>query len=250
VLTISAVDGRVVRRLTEKAGKGLHRVAWDLRLQDPAPVSLKAGDEKDPWDYGARGALAVPGRYQASLALQVDGVLKPVAGPVPFEVKPLDADRLTPAQWTEFSAFCDRMGEAQRKALGTSERLKETQKRLEHVRKALLETPAADEAQLAKARALHGELKDLRDLLSGDGTVAAIQEPTAPGILSRINHVTGSVWGTTQLPTATQRQDLSWAEAGLQGVQGRLGAALTSLKALEEILDAARAPYTPERLTR
>ncbi|HEX4845789.1 MAG TPA: hypothetical protein VFV26_06180, partial [Geothrix sp.] len=250
VLTITAGDGQVVRRITGKPEKGLHRLAWDLRLQNPAPIRLKAPGERDPWDYGAHGALAAPGRYQASLAFQVDGVLKPVAGPVSFDVKPLDADRLTPAQWAEYSAFCTRMGEAQRQAMGASERLNDAQNRLDHVRKALLETPAADPAQLARARALHGDLKDLRDQLSGDRVIAARQEPTVPGILGRIQDVTGSVWSTTQLPTAMQRQNLAWAEEGLKALQGRFDTALGALKALEDALEAAKAPHTPGRSTR
>jgi hypothetical protein len=247
VLTIAASDGQVVRRIATKPEKGLHRLAWDLRLQDPAPIHLKVPGERDPWDYGAHGALAAPGRYQATLSFQVDGVLKPVAGPVAFEVKPLDADRLTPIQWTEYSAFCARMGEAQRLAMGASERLTEAQNRLDHVRKALLETPAADAALLTRARTLHGDLKDLRDLLSGDATVATRQEPTAPGILGRIREVTGSVWATTQQPTATQRQNLAWAEEGLKSVSACFARATVALKALEDALEAAKAPYTPGR---
>jgi photosystem II stability/assembly factor-like uncharacterized protein len=247
VVTISASDGRVIRRILGEAGQGVHRLAWDLRMQDPAPIRLKSPGERDPWDYGARGALAVPGRYQASLSFLVDGVLKPVAGPVAFDVKPLDADRLAPAQWTEFSAFCDRMGEAQRRGSAVAERLGEVQNRLDYVEKAILETPGAEGTQLAKARELRAELAQLRNLLEGDAVVAAYQEPTLPGILSRISEVTGGVWGTTQLPTVTQRQNLTWAEEGLKAVEGRLGVALASLKVLEGALDAAKAPYTPGR---
>ena len=250
VLTIRAADGEVVRRVIGKAEKGLHRLAWDLRLQDPAPIKLKRADDRDPWDYGAHGTLAAPGRYQASLAFQVDGVMRPVAGPVTFEVKPLDADRLSPAQWAEFSAFCARMGEAQRMALGASARLTEAQNRLEHARKALLETPTADVTQLAKARDLHGEFKDLKDLLDGDATIATRQEPTSPGLLGRIGDVTGSVWGTTQLPTVAQRQNLAWAEEGLKTFQGRFDAALAGLKSLEDTLETVKAPHTPGRPTR
>jgi photosystem II stability/assembly factor-like uncharacterized protein len=250
VLTIAAADGQVVRRITGKASEGLHQLAWDLRLQNPAPIRVKTPGERDPWDYGAHGALAVPGRYQASLALQVDGVMKPVAGPVAFEVKPLDADRLAPAQWVAFSAFCTRMGEAQRAAMGTDQRLGEAQNRLEHVRKALLETPAVDPTLLVRSRKLHGDLKDLRDLLHGDATVAAHQEPTLPGVLGRIQEITGSVWGTTQLPTASQQRDLLLVEGGLKDANGKLDAALAGLKALEDALDAAKAPYTPGRTFR
>lgn len=250
VLTIQSADGQVVRRVSAKAGKGIQRLAWDLRLQGPAPIRLSKPEGRDPWDHGAQAPPAAPGRYQASLALQVDGVLRPVSGPVAFEVRPLDADRLTPAQWNEFSAFCGRAGEVQRKALGTSEQLTAAQGRLDHVRKALLETPGIDPALLAQARTLHGVLKDVRALVSGDASIASRQEPTLPGVLDRALEVVGSVWNTTQLPTASQRQNLVWAEEGLKAANGKLDAALAGLKSLEDALDAARAPYTPGRVIR
>ena len=134
--------------------------------------------------------------------------------------------------------------------MGASERVTEAQGRLDHVRKALLETPAVEAEQLVTAKALHADLKNLKDILNGDATVAARQEPTMPGVLGRIESVTGSVWGTTQLPTRSQRQNLSWAEEGLQAVNTKLDATLTSLKALEDLLEVAKAPYTPGRTPR
>lgn len=250
VLTIRAEDGTVMRRLTGKTTSGIHRLAWDLRLQGTGPIRLKEPAPLDPWDRGDVGSLTVPGRYEATLAFQVGGALKTVSGPVSFEVRPLDADRLTAAQWGEFSSFCSRMSEAHRSAVGTEKSLVETQNRLDHVRKAILETPAVDPAHLTKAEALHGELKALQDLLHGDAVVSSRQEPTAPGVLTRLREVIGSVWGTTQLPTATQRQNLAWAEEGHKAVRIRLDKALDGLKALEDALEAAKAPYTPGRASR
>ena len=247
VLTIRATGGSVVRRLTGKSASGLHQITWDLRLQGTGPIRLKEPGSLDPWDRGDVGSLTVPGRYEATLAFQVDGDMKAVSGPVAFEVKPLDADRLSSAQWAEFSAFCSQMSEAHRLALGSSERLREAQNRLDHIRKGILETPAVEPRQLAKAEALHGELKALRDLLHGDAVVSARQEPTAPGVLDRLGEVIQSVWGTTQLPTASQRQNLAWAEEGHRAVRSRLDKALSDLKALEDALEAAKAPYTPGR---
>ena len=118
------------------------------------------------------------------------------------------------------------------------------------MRKALLETPAADPALLKDARTLDSTMKDLREALDGDATVAARQEPTAPGILARLGEVTGSIWGTTQLPTNTQRQNLAWAESGLKDLETGLEKALATLSGLETALDAAKAPFTPGRTLR
>ncbi|MCX6548920.1 MAG: hypothetical protein NTW40_12900, partial [Acidobacteria bacterium] len=70
------------------------------------------------------------------------------------------------------------------------------------------------------------------------------------GLLGRLGEVTGSIWGTTQLPTATQHQNLAWAEAGLKDLETGFEKALATLSGLETALDTAKAPFTPGRMLR
>jgi len=48
VLTVRDDDGNVIRRVNGAAGKGFHRVAWDLRFPYEGPVSL-SGNSVPYW---------------------------------------------------------------------------------------------------------------------------------------------------------------------------------------------------------
>ena len=247
VLTISDAEGKVLRHLAGPAKAGLQRVAWDLRRGAPDPISLKPKEEGDPWDESVNGALVPPGTYRAQLGLRVDGILRPVAAPITFEVKVLPGRSAEGLQ--AITGFQATASELLRQGHQVAGSLQEALSRLAHVRKALQETPGIAPELSDRARALELRLRDLQVQLRGDGVKAAYQEPPHPGLLERIERVTGGVWSTTQAPTATQRQNLAWAEAGLTALKPQIREAVErDLKALEAALDQARAVHTPGRL--
>ena len=242
VLTITDGQGRVVNRVQGPTAGGLQRIAWNLRLPNPAPIETRAETERPPWEFGPRGPLAAPGTYRASLAFKVDGILKDVAGPVAFEIKPLLEGR----PWAEREAFAKESTGVLLQAQASVKSLAEAQGRLDHVRKAILEWPAVDAGLLAKARAASVQLKDLGAELSGDTTVSSRNAPAATSLLSRARAASG-IWNTTQLPTESQRQEVVWAQSLLNAWRVKFEAALGKLKDLEKALDAAGAPHTPGR---
>lgn len=247
VLTITGPDGHVVRRLTGPSDKGLHRLAWDLRLPSPDPVQLKAEDEKDPWESPNVGTLAAPGTYTARLAFKVDGALRPVGEPQRFEVKLLDSDRISAQAAQEMHAFAQKATELQRLASNANAALTEGLQRLDHLQKAALETPGAPTDLLTQAQALTLRLKGLKDRLQGDETVAARQEPTAPGILDRVGRVVSDAWSLTEPLSATHSQNLKWAEDAFTQLKPELKEALEKVEALDQALGQAGAPHTPGR---
>jgi hypothetical protein len=242
VLTITDAEGRVVNRVQGPATNGLQRVAWNLRLGNPAPIEIRAETERMPWEFGPRGPLAAPGTYRATLAFKVDGILKEVAPPVTFEVKPL----LDGRPWAERAVFDREASAVLLQAQAAAKGLAEAQTRLDHVKKALIEWPATDAALLAKAKTVSTQFKDLGAEMNGDTTVASRNAPTPPSLLARARSAS-ETWTTTQLPTDTQRQDIAWAQAQLKTWRTRFEAALAQLKDLEKALDGAGAPHTPGR---
>ncbi len=242
-LTITDASGKVIARQQGPVSQGLHRVAWNLRQPAPNPVDLKPEGERDPWDYGPRGPLAGPGVYRASLSFRVDGVLKEVAGPVSFEVKALDEGR----PWSERATF-ERQAQVVLQDIGAAgKQLAEAQSRLDHIRKAITDWPAADASLLAKVRILDHVLKDLGRDLNGDRVRSSRMVPTPPSLASRAREGATATWGTTQKPTATEVQDLTWAGEGLKIWRVAFGKALQDLKGLEQALDGVGAPHTPGR---
>lgn len=120
VVTISDASGAVVRRLRVEPKAGLQRVAWDLRWPAATPARLAEPPRKNAYDFPARGPLAAPGRYTATLAKRVDGVTTPLGEPRTFEVVPAGAGALPAADRAVLGRFVAETAALQRAALGAS----------------------------------------------------------------------------------------------------------------------------------
>jgi len=136
-----------------------------------------------------------------------------------------------------------------RRAVGTVKALDEAQTRVDHLSKALLETPGADPKLLSDARSIDERIKDLRVALTGDPTVAARNEPTDPGLVDRVQQVVGGQWGTTSDATEVHRRNYDIAASEFAPVLEKVRTLVTvDLAKLETAAEAAGAPWTPGRV--
>jgi len=238
-----------VRRITGPAKAGFHRVAWDLRYPPVDPISLDPPRDLEPWEDPPAGPLAPPGRYTVELAaLEDGGVLRPLAGPEPFETRAIETLAARPVDRAAVLRFQQETAELLRQAQGAAERAEEAAKRLEAARKALLLTPGADPKLMSRTRDLEQRLADLRERLTGDRTLGRFDEARPLPILQRVGSVAGGSWNTAQAPTETQKQSLAVARAQLGETNAALGKLIEEeLPALDRDLEAAGAPYTPGR---
>ncbi len=247
LLTIRDTSGAVVRQLTGPTGKGFHRVAWDLRYPAPDPVSLEA-PEPGPFDAPRIGPLVVPGVYTVALAKRVDGVTTPLDSAVSFDVAPLGLASLPEPDRAALTAFQQQTASLQRAVLGAVKAAGEMHGRLDHLRKAALETPDAPAAWRDTIDALESRLEDLQIELEGDSTVRRRSEPTPPAIGDRVAQVVYGHWTSTSAPTTTHRRNHEIAAQAFAPVLEGLRAVETDLAALETEMEAAGAPWTPGRL--
>jgi hypothetical protein len=247
LLSVSDEAGNVVRRMTAPAKSGFARVAWDLRGPASNPTKLKEPEE-NPWTPGPRGPMVAPGTYRVSLAKRVDGVVTPLGEPQAFEVVPLGASTLGPVDRSAVLAFSKKTARVQRAALGAVEAAREAKGRVDHLKKALLDTPAAGPELLAEARRLELALADLDVTLNGDPTLGKRNEPALPGLVDRVQNVSYGHWSTTTAPTATQEREVETAATGLENALATLRSIAKDLSALESKAEAAGAPWTPGRI--
>jgi photosystem II stability/assembly factor-like uncharacterized protein len=248
LLTVTDVDGGVVRRLTGPATSGFSRVAWDLRYPQTEPTSLTPPDIA-PWDRLPFGPLAAPGRYTVALAKRVDGVVTPLGEPQTFAAAPLGTASLPPADRKALLAFEEKTGRLQRAVLGAAKAAEESQTRIDHLKKALADAPAADPKLTASLRAIELRLKDLQVELNGDSTVSSRSEPTAPSITDRVQQIVTGHWDATSAPTATHQRNYDIAARQFSPVLAKLRTlSLVDLKKLEDDAEAAGAPWTPGRV--
>jgi photosystem II stability/assembly factor-like uncharacterized protein len=249
VLTVRDRDGNVVRRLTGPTAKGVHRIAWNLRLPAPDPVELGASGPRAPWDDDRQGPLAVPGTYTVSLAQRVQGEMTELAGPVTFETYPMGAASLRTKDWNALVDFQKQTGRLQRTVLGAVEAAREAGRRLDHLEATLAETPGAEPELADRVDALQERLADIRLELIGDPVVSGYNEPTEPSIRQRIGRIVYGHWSTTSAPTRTQQIAFEIARDRFKPVLENLRQlVLHDLTALENQFEERGAPWTPGRV--
>jgi hypothetical protein len=251
VLTVRDEDGNVVRRVRGPVKAGIHRVAWDLRYPAFEPTDLEPSTEYNPYADVPLGPAAAPGTYTVSLAKRVDGQLTPLGEPQTFSTEVLGTGSLPAPDRAAVLAFQKKTGRLQRAVLGAVEATREAQKRIDHLKQALDDTPGADPALADELRAIEARLEDLDVALTGDDVVAGYNEPTPTAIVSRVQWIVQGNWSTTTAPTGTQTQGYQIASEEFAEVLAHLQTLVeTDLQGLEAKAEAAGAPWTPGRVPR
>jgi len=243
VMTIMDEAGQVVRRFPVPSGKGLHRVAWDLRYPavDPTEVEERPRDE---WGWNPMGPLVVPGKFTAALAKKVDGVLTPLTKPRAFVVESLNLANLPEKDRTALLDFQKKAGELQRAMMGAGAAAEDALKNISFIKKALLDAPQADPKLAETARAIEKRLQDQVMVLFGDRTRQRRNEVAPSSLMDRVSaqlDATGPI-------TATVRRGYEIAADGFEMLVEEMRATIeVDLKKLQSELEAAGAPWTPGR---
>ncbi|MBI1392310.1 MAG: glycosyl hydrolase [Alphaproteobacteria bacterium] len=244
ILTVRNAEGAVIRRIEGPTEAGLHRVAWDLRHDHPAPVSLDDGGDS-PFADPPVGPLAVPGAYTVRLSKRVEGAETDLGAPQTFTVKPLDRSPEATSDRPALLAFQERTSALSRRIFAAERRAADVSTRIAHLKKAIDRTPAATTEHYATLAALEARYDDINAALNGDGTRARRNEPEPWSITQRIDYVRGSSWRSQSAPAAVHEDAVNVAEAEFAAVSPQLEALVTDLAAFETALAAAGAPWTP-----
>jgi hypothetical protein len=223
-------------------------VAWDLRYPPSTPTSLQSEPADDPFYESPVGPMVVPGRYTVSFATRVGGVVTPAGTSQPFEVAVMNRSSLPEANRAEAAAFNQKTARLQRAVLGAIESAGEAQKRIDHIKKALDNTPTADPTLAADVRAIERRLKDLQVSLSGDGVMARRNFPTPAAIADRVGAIVGAQWASTSPITGNSQQSYEIAADEFTVALEKLRQLVeVDLKRVESGMEAAGAPWTPGR---
>ncbi len=235
-----------IRWIKGKAAKGLHRVNWDLKLSPPDPIDLSQPDFVPPWAGEAEGPLAAPGSYSVQLHMLTTDGLKELGLPQGFNLKPTPNNSAT-IDFAEVAKFQQHTNLLLKNMYGVSSKLGEANNRLRYMKAALIETPQATEQFFSGLQTLNTKLNNLRERLYGNRLKNEFNEATTPSIMSRAGSVAYGHWGTRQMPTKTQRDNIAIAETDFRTFKIDVKAYFDELMQYEAKLQAAGAPYTPGR---
>ena len=195
--------------------------------------------------------MVVPGEYTVELAKRVDGTVTPLAGPQTIEVVPLGAALLEAEDKNALLAFQKKTARLQRAVMGAQRVMREVDDRLALIKRALDDTPGADPALADRARELETRLENLEVEMWGDSVLRSRNEPTPPGIASRIGRVVSGNWNASSAPTKTHETSYAIASEMFGEFLPKLTTLVeTDLAALEDAMEEAGAPWTPGRVPR
>jgi hypothetical protein len=251
IVTVSDASGQIVRRFTAPTTAGISRVAWDLRLQPADPVNGPPfkPDPDYPFNSPPLAPFAPPGTYQVALAKRVDGVFTPLGAPQRFQVVDVDT---VPGRTMATLAEQRKTAELERAVLGTSALINETLIRVGFLKRAIDEASGADASLATRVRVLENQLRDARESLTGDPTLARRNEATPPALQGRLQGAIGNAW-TASLSALNPSQ-----QSQIEIVRREFGAVLSrvrqlvdvDLKNLEQAAESAGVAWTSGRVPR
>ena len=238
VLSIQDVEGNIINKVSEKASKGSHRIAWKLDHFNPFAISLEGNSSR----YGG-GALVIPGNYSATLYLEQDGNVELLDGPVSFEVKRIRKGVLQGASYSEFSEFRITLTNLLKNINEMQDKLTLSKKKHKALLTAIERTsiePGVVEKQLEE---VEHTLAQLEYELSGSPSRGAIGERN-PATLQTYLYNAFNGMDNTYGPTGVHKQSLAIAQKMINEIKGRIMLlSEETIPAIESTLKAAGAPY-------
>ena len=255
IFTIKDFDGNIIRRLTQNPSKGINRVNWDLRYNNPTATSVAGSFNPTAGSSGRRGGgnglLVMPGEYSVELALWHQGELKPLAGPVKFLTKKPDLVTLPAENYKENIDFAKEVSRLSIAMTGTNRMTNEMMSKVEHIKQAIYATPDAGQDLMDRARKLGNELEEINFLLNGVQPKASREEtpPTQVPLNIRLSSISYGFVGNLSAITNTEKESLAILKDEFPPVLERLTKLVEKdIPSLEEELTRLEAPWTPGRM--
>ncbi|MGB5404945.1 WD40/YVTN/BNR-like repeat-containing protein [Robiginitalea sp.] len=241
-ITIKDAQGNVIRHLQEKAEKGTHRMAWDLRHASTRAIdpNRSGGGGGGRWN---RGPLATPGMYTAALALEKEGTVTPLGSEVRFEVKPIREGTLKGMDYASYNEYREELEGLQRNFEMLQDQYDEAETALKGFQKAL---PLVSGSPAGLASDVHDLEKALRALeIKAEGSPARneIGERNPPSAQSHLSTASRGLT-TTYGPTPLHRRSLETARAMLSELKPEITRISDQMvPALARKFEQAGAPY-------
>lgn len=248
VFTITDDQGNVVRKLYESPSTGIKRVNWNLRYQSKNPVRLH-NDKFDPKSDGNSAMLVMPGTYSVSMAMDNNGEITQLAGPVKFDVVPLENTTLPAPDRNELVAFQDKVAELGRTMRGGQQYLDDLIEKVAYMRQAIHNTPDAPKELADHARKVAEQLNDIKFTIDGVEPKASWEEipPQQVPLSYRYGIIGYAHYGSTSEPTHTEREQYNILMEELPPLLDKLKAIDQEVKEIEKEMEKYDAPWTPGR---
>ncbi|MEQ9423065.1 MAG: glycosyl hydrolase [Cyclobacteriaceae bacterium] len=246
LFTVKDTQGNVVRKLTEKAKKGVSRIQWDLRYAAKDPIDFSTPPFYNPFGGSSEGRLVEPGQYSVSLAKSVDGIITELAGPVSFNVKTIDNRSLPAENRAALADFQSKVGELIRSVSTSMQTLREMDNQIRHIKEAIKNTEVDHATMMSSVNAITDEMAAIRLKLSGDPVAGTLDIDVPPTITGRMGWLGYAISNSTSKPLEHHKASYQIAVDEYKPLLTRIQKLINEdFKQLTDDLVEAGAPYTP-----
>jgi photosystem II stability/assembly factor-like uncharacterized protein len=250
IFTIYDDEDNVIRKITKKPAKGVHRVSWNFRYDDLSPVELKDG-KFNPFKEDRGGVLAMPGNYKVSMSLYHHGEIKELVSPKEFEARQLQIRTLPASDREELLRFQENVSDLSRAIQGASELSADLMKRMKHIKQAILNAPVETKDLMEEAERVEEKLDDVIFAFHGVEPKASSEEipPHKMKIMERLRALVYAHYRSTSGVTETERTNYNILREKFPPLLEKLKEIKNQdIQQLEDKLEKLDAPWTPGRM--
>ena len=238
ILTIHDGAGNIINKVSQKASKGSHRIAWDLTHFNPFAISSDGSSRRR---YGGGGAMVIPGNYSASLHLEKEGSVTPLDGPISFEVKPIREGVLKGASYEDYDSFRVALTELMKEMNAVQDVFSESIKKHKALKVALSRSNIAPGPIEGQLDSLDNEINAINKL-SGSPSRSEIGERNPATMQSYLYNAMNGMENSYG-PTGINKKSFEIAKKMLTTIKAKVEALDSSITPIEKALKAAGAPY-------
>ncbi len=242
ILTIHDGAGNIINKVSQKASKGSHRIAWDLTHFNPFAISSDGSSRRR---YGGGGAMVIPGNYSASLHLEKEGSVTPLDGPISFEVKPIREGVLKGASYEDYDSFRVALTELMKEMNAVQDVFSESIKKHKALKVALSRSniaPGPIEGQLAS---LDNEINAINKL-SGSPSRSEIGERNPATMQSYLYNAMNGMENSYG-PTGINKKSFEIAKKMLTTIKAKVEALILLLLQLRKLLKLQELPILMDK---
>ena len=236
---IKDAQGNVVRQFKRPISKGINKLVWNGRYDKTSPITFYVPDPNNPYEGDDQGALAMPGKYTIQCLLVKDLKVLTNSESQTFELRslyPISSDPKFNQKLADFRAV----------VLGVNQYMDHLNNKMSFIKQGM--NQLASVGYLNNISEIERLTYDIQLKLHGDGALASKEFEVLPGLVGALEGIVGGLWSTSQTPSTTYLNKFDQIQIDFAPVYEQVKQLDEKVKALEQLLNDSKFPYTPGRL--
>lgn len=248
LVIITDEQGNEVRKLKQDANKGMKKINWDGRHEVTSPVNFYTPNPDNPYEGPDIGPAAIPGKYFAQVVKVYNGQVEALSEKAAFNLTTLQNSTLPVPDQKEMMDFNKSLAEFRRVVMGSDSYIGNMNERIKYLKAGLQKGPSSSMSLMTDLIGIEAQLKDIRFVMHGDGSLGKREFETLPGLIGSLENMVYGTWSSSLGATNTYKEKLAEIKDKFKTQYTQISDASKKLADLEAKAENMKLPSTPGRL--